>query len=393
MPDIELALNSDAGTTVAEAHVPVPEGDARARFKAAVQRVERGRRVRRMSQVIDDEDTQPGDRLAAAVRMEADLATVSADLRPQLLRAIRKKKEGGFDSFADRTVTEIYITGSLAFHFLTPRKLGDHRRWVTWAVAVFVVVIFFYQAGLYVAYLAAGDQISRACLQEPRVTNAYGLYRWFVGGSGFCVDHTFSADYLIRWGALWLPRLRRQPWRLWSSLFVHQTVYHMATNMFLWLALAAYVEGTFGWWRLAILWLVAGTGGALMTASFDGACTANVGFSGCDFGLLGVYVVDLAENIRTSKHAVLRTVMTIVLLILLIAGSVTAPNVSQWAHLGGFLSGLFPSMVLLPRLGHAHVEAWIPLVGAIWTVAYFTSLFSYVFAYRAKGLDCGTPDG
>lgn len=393
MPDIELALNTDEGDTVAEAHVPVPEGDARARFRAAVQKVERGGRMRRMSQIVDDVESQPAERLAAAVQLEADLATVDDETRPQLLKAIRKKKEGAFDSFADRTVTEIYVTGSRAFHFLTPRKLGAHRRWLTWAVAAFVVVLFFYNSGIYPAYLAAGDQISGACLREARVTNAYGLYRWFVGGSGFCVDHTLSPDFLIRWGALWLPRLRAQPWRLWTSLFVHVTLYHMATNMFLWLVLGAYVEKTFGWWRLAILWLLAGTGGALMTASFDGACTANVGFSGADFGLLGVYVVDLAENIRTSRRAVLRTVMTIILLILLIAGSVTAPSVSQWAHLGGFLSGVFPSMVLLPRLGHAHVEAWIPIVGALWTVAYFTSLASYVFARRAKGLDCGTPDG
>ena len=72
---------------------------------------------------------------------------------------------------------------------------------------------------------------------------------------------------------------------------LHQTTYHMLTNMLLWLLLAAYVEKTFGWWRLLILWFLAGTGGALMTASFDKACTANVGFSGCDFGLLGVFVV------------------------------------------------------------------------------------------------------
>ena len=43
--------------------------------------------------------------------------------------------------------------------------------------------------------------------------------------------------------------------------------------------------------------------------------------------------------------------------------------------------------------GHAHVEAWIPFVGGLWTLVYFVSLLSYVFADRAKGLDCGTPDG
>ncbi len=393
MADIELALHNETGEAVAEAHVPVPVHEGQARFKAAVKKVRTGQRMRRMSQVVESEESTPAERFVAAAQLEADLATQTPELRPALVKALRKKKEGAFDGFADRTVTEIYITGSLTFHMLTPRKLGNHRRWFTWVVALICMLLFSYQAGVFPAYLAASGAISSQCLQEAHVTNAYGLWRWIAPGSNFCVDHTFSADFLIRWGALWMPQLRSQPWRLWTSIMIHQATYHLLTNMMLWLLLAAYVEKTFGWWRLVILTFLSGTGGALMTAAFDKACTANVGFSGCDFGMLGVFIVDLAENIRVSQRAVLRTVVTVILLILLIIGSVTAPNVSQWAHLGGFLSGVAPSMMLLPRLGHAHVEAWIPVVGGVWTVSYFTSLLSYVFAARAKGLDCGTPDG
>lgn len=391
MPDVELGLIDENGETVEEEIVPVPASEARARFRAAVKKVEGGQKLRRMSQIVDSREAAPAERFAAAVEIERDVAEQKPEMRPALLRAIKKKEEGSFDSFADRTVTEIYISSSQAFHLLTPRKLGNHRRWFTWAAALAVIITFFYQSGIYPAYLSASSAISSQCLQDPSTTNALGMWRWLAQGG--CIDHTFTADFLIRWGALWLPQLRNEPWRLWTSLVIHQSLYHMATNMALWLLLGAYVEKTFGWWRLVILWFLAGTGGALMTASFDSACTANVGFSGCDFGILGVFVVDLAENIRSSKRAVLRTVFTVILLILLIIGSVTAPNVSQWAHLGGFLSGVAPSMVLLPRLGHAHVEAWIPIVGAVWCLVYYVSLLSYVFAKRANGLDCGTPDG
>ena len=392
MPDIELALHDDAGHEVAEAHVPVPTSEGMARFRSAVQKVERGQRMRRESQIMSDPRSEPTERFVAASRLNTTLEEEAPEHRAELVKALRKKEEGSFDGFADRCVTELYIQSSMTFHFFTPRKLGGHRRFVTWTLGVFIFMLFFYQAGLYPAYLASRQAISSECLANPQVTNANGLLRWVAPGN-FCVDHDFSSDFLIRWGALWLPSLRSQPWRLWTSLICHENLYHVATNMFMWLLLGAYVEKVFGWWRLVILTFVAGTGGALMTAAFDGACTANVGFSGADFGLLGVFIVDLVENVRVSKRAIIRSVMTAILLILLIAGSVTAPNVSQWAHLGGFLSGVFPSMVLLPRLGHAHVEAWIPVVGLVWTVTYFVSLLSYVFAKRADGLDCGTPDG
>lgn len=392
MPDIELALSDDKGQEIAEAHVPVPAGEGMARFRAAVQKVERGGRMRRASQVMADVRGDPTERFTAVVDLNSALAHETLPHRAALIKALKKKEEGAFDGFADRCVTELYIQGSVTFHFFTPRKLGGHRRWVTWAVALLVFTLFAYQAGIWVAYLASRGAISSQCLATPQVTNANGLLRWVAPGN-FCVDHELSADFLIRWGALWLPALRSQPWRLWTSLALHQNLYHVATNLFMWLLLAAYVEKVFGWWRLTILTFVAGTGGALMTAAFDKACTANVGLSGADFGLLGVFLVDLVENVRVSKRAIIRSVMTAILLILLIAGSVTAPNVSQWAHLGGFLSGVAPSMVLLPRLGHAHVEAWIPLVGGLWTLAYFVSLLSYVFADRANGLGCGTPDG
>ena len=314
MPDIELGIVAEDGAVVEEVHVPVPASEAQQRFKAAVQKVKGGRNIRRMSQVVDAVWIRaPADRFAAVVEIEREVAHEEPALQSALVKAIRKKKEGTFDGFADRTVTELYITSSQTFHLLTPRKLGNHRRWVTWVLALVIIVTFWYMAGAFPAYLAAGGSISAQCLAQPAVTNAGGMWQWIGPDSDFCISHTFSADYLIRWGALWLPQLRAQPWRLWSSLVVHQTVWHMVTNLMLWLLLAAYVEKTFGWWRLLILWFLAGTGGALMTGCFDKACVANVGFSGADFGLLGVFVVDLAENIRVSKRAVLRSVLTVIL--------------------------------------------------------------------------------
>ena len=211
------------------------------------------------------------------------------------------------------------------------------------------------------------------------------MWRWLDTGD-FCVPHTFDAGFLVKWGAVWPPYLYNQPWRLWTSLFVHQTLYHCATNLALWVLLASALERRFGWWRLFLVWFVGATGGALFAAAFDALDTANVGWSGGDFAALAAYIVDLAENFRAESRPLLRGLFTFVLLILLIAGSATAPNVSQWAHVGGFVCGAFPAMVMLPRLGHEHLEAWVPVVGLLFLIIIFVSLPAYVFGDRVRSL-------
>lgn len=384
MADVELAL-TEGGAEVAQATVEVPRGRAGLdRFRAAVRQVEHGQRLQHAADAVFEpaRGVRPGlagvARLATLVEKEPG--------RARLVKALHKREHAGFDSFVDRVNTEIFLTGTLVFHACTPHKLGAHRRVFTWLAALIIVALFLFQAGLYAAYLAAFGGLDRTCLMQPEVTNAYALWRWIAPQKGFCQSHTFNAGFLVKWGAMWPPYLYAQPWRMWTSLFVHQTFWHMATNVALWLLLASAIERRFGWWRLLIVWAIGATGGALFAASFDGLATANCGWSGGDFAVLAAYVVDLAENFRAETRPMLRALFTAVLLILLIVGSATAPDVSQWAHVGGFVSGLAPSMLILPRLGHEHLEAWVPVGGAVFLIAIFVSLPSYVFGTRVRGL-------
>ena len=54
---------------------------------------------------------------------------------------------------------------------------------------------------------------------------------WLLGG-----------DFLIVWGARWGPLMRAQPYRWFTSWFVHQSFTHVLSNMLLFLVIAIQVR-------------------------------------------------------------------------------------------------------------------------------------------------------
>ena len=58
----------------------------------------------------------------------------------------------------------------------------------------------------------------------------YGDDAWLLGG-----------DFLIVWGARWGPLMRAQPYRWFTSWFLHQSFTHVLSNMLLFLVIAVQV--------------------------------------------------------------------------------------------------------------------------------------------------------
>jgi membrane associated rhomboid family serine protease len=57
---------------------------------------------------------------------------------------------------------------------------------------------------------------------------------WCYGGSAWLLP----GDFLIVWGARWGPLMRAQPYRWFTSWFLHQSFVHVLSNMLLFLAVA-----------------------------------------------------------------------------------------------------------------------------------------------------------
>lgn len=146
----------------------------------------------------------------------------------------------------------------------------------------------------------------------------------------------------------------KQGWRLMSAVWLHAGVFHLVVNMIALLIFGIQLEKEFGFIRIALLYLISGLGGTLLSALFINTSSVSVGASGALFGLLGGC---LSELITNWSHYSSRCSQ--LFQILIVAGVSLAvgllPYVDNWAHIGGFITGFLLGFVILMK----HQYAWV----------------------------------
>lgn len=101
----------------------------------------------------------------------------------------------------------------------------------------------------------------------------------------------FDVRYLEAWGGRLGKEVKSGHWWLWlTSIYVHQNLQHIVANMLLFLVLASHLELTYGYWRLALVWLISGANPA---ACAQRRCGWWQGFQRCPRG---------AQAVRSSPH-------------------------------------------------------------------------------------------
>jgi rhomboid protease GluP len=135
--------------------------------------------------------------------------------------------------------------------------------------------------------------------------------------------------------------LHGQPWRLFTSLFVHGGVSHLLLNMFsLWL-LGLMLEQRVGAIRLLAVYLASGLAASWATVWYHTGGINSTGASGAIFGLYGFMLVLLLSKKmvldKSDRRAMLGLVMYLVLSNLI---SGISGNIDNIAHVGGLAMGL-----------------------------------------------------
>ncbi|MGX1882339.1 rhomboid family intramembrane serine protease [Streptomyces sp. NPDC055287] len=140
-------------------------------------------------------------------------------------------------------------------------------------------------------------------------------------------------------------------YRLVSSMFLHQEVWHIAFNMLgLWW-LGAPLETALGRVRYLALYLVSGLAGSALTYLLDDPAQGSLGASGAIFGLLGATVV-----LMRRMNYDLRPVLLLLALNLLF--TFTWSGIAWEAHVGGLVAGTLVAIALVhaPRRRRALVQ-------------------------------------
>ncbi|NGO70912.1 rhomboid family intramembrane serine protease [Streptomyces sp. SB3404] len=135
-----------------------------------------------------------------------------------------------------------------------------------------------------------------------------------------------------------------QWYRLFSSMFLHQEIWHILMNMLgLWF-LGPPLEAALGRLRFVGLYLLSGLGGGALTYLIAAPEQPSLGASGAIFGLFGATAV-LMRRLRYDMRPIL------VLLGINLVFTFTWSNIAWEAHVGGLVAGalLAYAMVHAPR--------------------------------------------
>ncbi|MEU1276913.1 rhomboid family intramembrane serine protease [Streptomyces sp. NPDC005805] len=121
-------------------------------------------------------------------------------------------------------------------------------------------------------------------------------------------------------------------YRLLTSVFLHQEIWHVFFNMLLLWWLGGQLEQALGRSRYLALYLVSGLAGSALTYLLAAPNQGSLGASGAVYGLFGATIV-LMRRMRYDLRPI------VVLLAINLAITFLAPGIAWQAHIGGLVAG------------------------------------------------------
>jgi membrane associated rhomboid family serine protease/regulator of sirC expression with transglutaminase-like and TPR domain len=168
----------------------------------------------------------------------------------------------------------------------------------------------------------------------------------------------FTADTLLNFGANSAPAtiIDHQYWRLLSNTFVHASVLHLAMNMYVLWDFTKLVERIYGSSKFLTIYLCAALGSSICSLLFINPDGVSAGASGAIFGAFGALVTYFWAFRKEIPKMFFRMYakMFFVFAIYTVVSASVFPGMDNAAHLGGFLSGLWTGLCLLPQSAGGH---------------------------------------
>lgn len=149
------------------------------------------------------------------------------------------------------------------------------------------------------------------------------------------------SQQLVEWGSNRGPlTLKGEWWRLFTSMFLHGSIWHIGFNMLALWQVGQVTERIFGSARFAGLYVLAGLSGSLASVLWNPHVNS-VGASGAIFGIIGGLLAFLGRRdsgVPPTVVADLRGSMVPFLLFSLWMGFIY-PHTDNAAHIGGLIGG------------------------------------------------------
>jgi membrane associated rhomboid family serine protease len=172
----------------------------------------------------------------------------------------------------------------------------------------------------------------------------YGLETSYGGFSFAKIGTGASIDALVQYGgnAHLLVVNQSEWWRLLTATFLHGSLAHIIMNGFSLWNLARPLEKHFGRETLFNVFVLTGLAASLSFALFGSRDTISIGASGAICGMLGFLIAHGARNLEELTQQIRRNWINFALLLVI---GFSIPNVDNFAHAGGVLSGIVLGLI------------------------------------------------
>jgi rhomboid protease GluP len=227
-----------------------------------------------------------------------------------------------------------------------PRRRSRWNALLRWQAAPATYLLVFANVMVFLLMLGSGAQpLNVAAAPSPQALMDWGA----KSSSSVLVDHEW--------------------WRLFTAMFIHAGVLHLATNMWCLWNLGLLGEPMLGPLGMGAVYLLTGVAGNLLGLGADALMSGvqgsplsqipSVGASGAVFGIAGLLIIFLKSARLPIAEPELRRLRRSVIFFAVInfvlgAGISMAPTdlkVDNMAHLGGFLMGLGLGVAMASAFG------------------------------------------
>ncbi|MFF9564308.1 rhomboid family intramembrane serine protease [Leifsonia sp. NPDC014704] len=130
-----------------------------------------------------------------------------------------------------------------------------------------------------------------------------------------------------------------EPWRMFTSVFAHANIIHIALNMYTLFIFGMALEPLLGRARYLALFLISGFAGSLGVLLLASPVQPVLGASGAIFGLFGAFFI-IQRRLGGSA-----TQMLVLLAINLGIGFLPGFNIAWQAHVGGLIGGVLVGLI------------------------------------------------
>ncbi len=200
--------------------------------------------------------------------------------------------------------------------------------WATWSIAIGAIIVWCVTA--YQFALATGAHNFHDIIVVT-LNNAINIQD---------KDNDALSNVLLAYGAKENNLIiQGQYWRFVTPIFLHANLLHIALNMLNLVVLGIFLERLVGHLRFLLIYFVTGTVSIIASFYFMPQ-EISVGASGAIFGLVGAYSIFVFMHRRAFRNG---GIPALLWLIVVIVGNLSigffVPNVDNYAHVGGLLTG------------------------------------------------------